>query len=60
MAATILQLMAMWSIVIVAVTWFVRDEKHRYDTMLSARALRFATVPHYRRPAADETASRRF
>jgi len=60
MAATILQLMAMWSIVIVAVTWFVRDEKHRSDAALHVRALRFATVPHYRRPASDETASLRF
>ena len=51
MAMTVLQLVAMWSIVGAAIAWFVRDEKRRYDEALSARALVYARVPHYRHPA---------
>lgn len=50
----IAQVLAMWLIVGVTITWFVRDEKRRYATALNAQALRFARVPHYRHPAPDE------
>jgi hypothetical protein len=36
------QILAIWLIVGGTVVWFVRDEKRRYDAVLSAKAMRFA------------------
>lgn len=52
----ILQLVAMWLVVGTTVVWFLRDEKRISDAALSAQALRFAKVPHYRHPAPEEPA----
>lgn len=50
----IFQVLAMWGIVGATIVWFMRDEKRRRDTALSARALVYAKAPHYRHQVADE------
>lgn len=54
MMMVILQLAAMWLIVGVAIAWFVRDEKRRYEAELNVKAMRFAKAPHYRYPEPEE------
>lgn len=45
----ILQLLAMWSVVALAVVWFFTDEARRRDATLNAQALAYARTPA-RRP----------
>lgn len=47
------EILAIWIIVILAITWFVRDEKRRKAELAIARAARYyAHAPKYRhRPA---------
>ena len=48
------ELLAIWMIVIVAVTWFVRDEKRRTADADIARAARYyAFSPKYRNAPAE-------
>ena len=49
------QVLAMWLIVIVTVTWFVRDERRLRREAALARAARFyAHAPKYRHVTVDE------
>lgn len=51
------QLLAMWGIVIVTITWFVRDERRlRADAALAEAARYYAHAPKYRHVAVDEPA----
>ncbi|HTN60225.1 MAG TPA: hypothetical protein VL147_01565 [Devosia sp.] len=52
----ILQVLAVWLIVMTTIVWFMRDEKRRRDGALSAQALAYAKAPHYRHPAPAESA----
>lgn len=48
------QILAMWSIVIVTITWFVRDEKRqRRDNELAEAARYYAHAPKYRHVTAE-------
>lgn len=48
------ELLAIWAIVIVAVTWFVRDEKRQEAEAAVARAARYyAHAPKYRHIPAE-------
>jgi hypothetical protein len=54
----LLQLLALWGIVIVAIIWFVRDERRlRADAELARAASYYAHAPKYRHVAADEPAA---
>ena len=49
------QLLAMWGIVIVTITWFVRDERRlRADAELAKAASYYAYAPKYRHLTVDE------
>ena len=51
----LLQLLALWGIVIVAITWFVRDERRLHaDAELAKAASYYAHAPKYRHLAVDE------
>jgi hypothetical protein len=50
------QVLAMWLVVGATIVWFLRDERARRDSALSAQALRFAQAPHYRHPTPPEPA----
>ena len=48
------QLLAIWTIVIVTLIWFVRDEKRRVADAAMARAARYyAHAPRYRHAAPE-------
>lgn len=48
------ELLAIWTIVIVTLTWFVRDEKRRVADADMARAARYyAHAPRYRHETAE-------
>lgn len=49
------QLLAMWGIVILTITWFVRDERRlRVDAVLAEAARYYAHAPKYRHLPAGE------
>lgn len=49
------QLLAMWGIVIVTITWFVRDERRlRAEAELAGAVSYYAHAPKYRHVAVDE------
>lgn len=49
------QLLAMWGIVIVTITWFVRDERRlRAEAALAEAARYYAHAPKYRHVTVDE------
>jgi hypothetical protein len=49
------QVLAMWGIVIVTITWFVRDERRlRAEAKLAEAARYYAHAPKYRHVAVDE------
>ena len=49
------QLLALWGIVIVTITWFVRDERRlRVDAELAKAASYYAHAQKYRHLAVDE------
>jgi hypothetical protein len=51
----LLQLLALWGIVIVAIIWFLRDERRlRADAVLAEAARYYARAPKYRHLAASE------
>ena len=48
------QILAMWGIVIVTITWFVRDERRlRADAALAKAARHYAHAPKYRHVTVD-------
>lgn len=50
------QLLAMWTIVIVTITWFIRDEKHlRAEAALARAARYYAHAPKYRHVSVEPT-----
>ena len=49
------QILAMWSIVLVTIVWFMRDEKRlRHDAKLEAAARYYAHAPKYRHISVDD------
>jgi O-acetyl-ADP-ribose deacetylase (regulator of RNase III) len=51
------QVLAMWTIVIATITWFVRDERRvRYEAAVAKAARYYAHAPKYRHMTAEPVA----